>query len=142
VPVSGPHSDMGDEGAQCGPVPVLVVDDHASFRTALSHLIAATEGFVVVGESASGEAALDAVDELSPRLAIVDKRMPGIGGIEASRAIKRRHPEVVVLLISAEEAPDPQVLRSSGAAGYARKQELSPAWLRDFWRKRGARQRR
>jgi two-component system invasion response regulator UvrY len=121
-----------------GDVPVLVVDDHTSFLTALRDLVAATDGFVLVGESASGEAALDAVDELSPRLAIIDKRMPGMGGIEASRAIKRRHPEVVVLLITVEEAPDPQVLRSCGAAASANKQELSPTFLRELWRKHGS----
>jgi CheY-like chemotaxis protein len=141
---SGDDSDMpgngrdSDEGLECNPVPVLVVDDQASFRTALRELIAATGGFVLVGESASSEAALDAVDELLPRLVIIDKRMPGIGGIEATKAIKRRHPEVVVLLISVEEAPDPQVLRSCQAAAFARKQELSPAFLRELWRKHGS----
>ena len=131
MPVTGPDSD---EGVECGPVPVLVVDDQASFRTALRDLVAATEGFVPVGESASGEAALDAVDELSPRFVIIDKRMPGIGAIEAGRAIKRRHPEIVVLLISVEEAPDSQVRRSCGAAVFARKRELSAAFLRERWR--------
>ena len=105
MPVNGPDCDADDTGPEYSPVPVLVVDDQASFRAALRDLVAATEGFVLVGESASGDAALVAVDELSPRLAIIDKRMPGIGGIEASREIKRQHPEIVVLLITVEEAP-------------------------------------
>lgn len=134
MPVTGSESGGGVER---GSVPVLVVDDQVVFRRALRDLVAATEGFVLVGERASGEAALDAVDELSPRLVIIDERMPGLGGIEASRAIKDRHPEVAVLLVSADDTPDPQALRSSDTLVFARKQELSPGFLREFWRGQG-----
>jgi CheY-like chemotaxis protein len=119
------------------PVSVLVVDDQVSFRGALCGLVAATEGFALAGEAASGEAALDVMDELCPRLVIMDKRMPGMGGIEATRALTARHPEVVVLLISVEEPPDPSVLRSCGAASFARKLDLSSAVLRAVWRDHG-----
>jgi DNA-binding NarL/FixJ family response regulator len=117
------------------PVSVLVVDDQPVFRRVLRDLVAATEGFDLVGEAASGEAALEAAAELSPRLVIMDKRMPGMGGIEASRVLSDRHPELVVLLISVEEAPEPSVLRSCGAAAYVRKQDLSTAVLREMWRR-------
>jgi DNA-binding NarL/FixJ family response regulator len=71
------------------------------------------------------EAALDAADELSPRLVIMDKRLPGMGGIEATRVLTARHPRIVVLLVSVED-PHPQLIRSCGAAAFARKQALSP----------------
>jgi two-component system, NarL family, invasion response regulator UvrY len=119
------------------PVAVLVVDDQESFRSVLRDLVAATEGFTLIGEAASGESALSAAQELSPRLVIMDKRMPGMSGIEATRGLIDRHPEVVVLLISVEEAPDPHVLRSCGAAAFAWKQQLSPALLREVWRRHG-----
>jgi two-component system, NarL family, invasion response regulator UvrY len=116
------------------PVQVLLVDDQASFRVALHDLVAATEGFAVAGEAVSGEAALAAASELSPDLVIIDKRMPGMGGIEATRLLTDRHPELVVVLISVEDAPDPTLLRSCGAAAFLRKQDLSPAALQQTWR--------
>ena len=136
-----PVRKSGDIGASHGdssPVTVLVADDHASFRDALRDLVAASEGFSLVGEVSSGEDAIDAVSELAPRMVIMDKRMSGIGGIEASRAIAARHPHVVVLLISVEESPDPEVLRSCGAAAFVTKRELSPTVLRNLWQTHGA----
>jgi DNA-binding NarL/FixJ family response regulator len=117
-------------------VTVLVVDDQESFRTAMRELVDATEGFRLVGEAASAEDALDAVDELSPRMVVMDKRMPGMGGIEATRVLAARDPEVVVLLVSVEE-PDTRLIRSCGTAAFARKQDLSIRLLRDVWRTHG-----
>jgi two-component system invasion response regulator UvrY len=87
----------------------------------------------VVGEAASGEAAVDGVQELSPRMVIMDKRMPGIGGIEAARLIHARCPEIVVVLVSVED-PALGVLEASGAAAFLPKSRLSPRALMDLWR--------
>jgi DNA-binding NarL/FixJ family response regulator len=135
------HRAGPDDSADAGvrrdsPVAVVLVDDHEIFRSAMRDLISDTEGFKLVGEAASGEDALDAVDELTPRLVIMDKRMPGMGGVEATRVLTARHPEVVVLLVSVED-PDPQIIQSCGAAAAARKQELSTSLLRDVWRTHG-----
>jgi two-component system invasion response regulator UvrY len=118
-------------------VTVLVVENHEHFRSTLCDLIAFTDGFALVGAVATGEAALSAVDGVSPRLVIMDKRMPGIGGVEACRVITERHPEIVVVLISVEEALDPQVLRSCGAAEFVPKMRLSPALLQEVWQRHG-----
>ena len=118
------------------PVEVLVVDDHDLFREALRDLVDAVSEFVLVGEAQSGEAALDAVEALSPRLLIMDKRMPGMGGVEATRLLAARHPDLVVLLVSLE-APDSELMRSCGAAAFLRKQELTPRALREVWREHG-----
>jgi DNA-binding NarL/FixJ family response regulator len=123
-------------GSSAGVVSVLLAEDQAAFRAALRELVSGTEGFAVVGEAASGEAALDAVEELRPSLVIMDKRMPGMGGVEASRLITGRHPGLVVLLVSVEE-PDTGLLESSGAAAFLRKQDLSPRRLRELWREHG-----
>jgi two-component system, NarL family, invasion response regulator UvrY len=133
---AGPDDSAEPEVRRDSPVAVLLVDDHEIFRSAMRDLISGTEGFELVGEAASGEDALEAVDELTPRLVIMDKRMPGMGGIEASRVLTARHPEIVVLLVSVED-PEPQVIQSCGAAAGARKQELSTALLRDMWRTHG-----
>ncbi|TME80505.1 MAG: response regulator transcription factor [Chloroflexi bacterium] len=82
-------------------VRVLTVDDHASFRSTARALVAATEGFEVAGEVATGEEAVAAVERLHPDLVLMDVRLPGIDGYEATRQISRIRPEVVVVLVSA-----------------------------------------
>lgn len=86
-----------------------------------------------IGEEDSGEAAVEAVERLVPRLVIMDKRMPGLGGMATSRLIRARHPEIVVLLVSVE-VPEPKVLEESGAAAFLNKQRLSPRVLAEAWR--------
>jgi|SRR5947209_3497478 len=128
---------MGDaEPAEGGAVTVLVVDDQEAFRNAMRELIDAAEGFTLVGDASSGEEALDLVDELSPRMVIMDKRMPGMGGLAASWAITTRHPSVVVLIVSVEE-PGAEMLASSGAAAFLSKQAISTGLLRQLWREHG-----
>jgi two-component system, NarL family, invasion response regulator UvrY len=118
-------------------ISVLVVDDQEPFRSVLCEVVAGTDGFTLIGEASSGESAIRAAQELSPRMVIMDKRMPGMGGMEAARVLTDRHPEVVVLLISVEEAPDPRVLRACGAAAFACKQNLCPALLQRVWQRHG-----
>jgi DNA-binding NarL/FixJ family response regulator len=113
-----------------------VVDDHDLFREALRDLVGAVPEFELVGEAQSGEAALDAVEALSPRMLIMDARMPGMSGVEATRLLTARHPDLVVLLISLE-APDSELMRSCGAAAFLRKQQLTPRALREVWREHG-----
>jgi DNA-binding NarL/FixJ family response regulator len=117
-------------------VRVLVVDDQATFRAAVADLVEATEGFELVGACPSGEAALEAVEECSPHLVILDKRMPGMNGVETCRRLTARHPELVVVLVSVEE-PDETLTRDCGAVAFLRKQRLSPSRLREVWSEHG-----
>jgi two-component system invasion response regulator UvrY len=114
-----------------------LVDDQEPFRAVMRDVVLATPGMTVIGEVASGEAAVDAVRELSPRMVIMDKRMPGIGGIEAARLIRARRPEIVVVLLSVEN-PDPEVLQASAADAFLHKRRLSPRALVELWRIYGA----
>ena len=96
------HGGAGEPGMGASrPVGVLIVDDQATFRKALRDLVAATPELALAGEAESGEAAIDAVEALAPRMIIMDKRMPGMGGVEATRRIVARHPEMVVPQLSA-----------------------------------------
>ena len=128
---------MTSRGGDERPVSVLVVDDQGLFRDVMREVVDATPGMTLVGDAASGEAALDAVEELSPRMVVIDKRMPGLGGIEAARLIRARRPEIVVVLVSVE-TPDPDVLEESGAVAFLHKRQLSPRALADVWRSYGA----
>lgn len=118
-------------------VAVLVVDDQALFRSVASDVVYATPGMTLVGAAASGEDAIAAVEALSPQLVIMDKRMPGIGGIEAARLIHERFPGVVVVLMSVER---PDELREAGGAvaAFLAKRQLSPRMLAKIWASYGA----
>ena len=113
-------------------IDVLVVDDQPVFREVLRDVVAATPGMRLAGEAASGEEAVAAVEALAPALVLMDKRMPGMGGIAAARAIRQRHPGTAVILVSVED-PDPELAEKSGALGFLPKGQLSPRALAGLW---------
>jgi two-component system, NarL family, invasion response regulator UvrY len=120
-------------------VSVVTVDDQPFFRVAARDVIEATGGFEAVGEACSSEEALGLVEELDPKLVLVDIRMPGMDGIETTQRIKAAHPEVVVVLISIEGTTNvPAAAGSSGAAALVRKQDFGPSALRRLWAEHGA----
>jgi DNA-binding NarL/FixJ family response regulator len=114
---------------------VVVVDDQATFRGVMREVVEAAAGLELVGEAESGEDAIAAVAELAPQVVIMDKRMPGIGGLAACRAITERDPQITVILCSVED-PDPVIAEAHGAAAMIRKQDLSRARLLDIVRTR------
>ncbi len=101
---------------------VLLVDDHELVRTGFRHILAADPGIEVVGEAESGEQALKQVQALRPDLVLMDVNMPGIGGIEATRKIKRQHPDTQIIAVTIHaDAPFPEQLHEAGALGYLTK---------------------
>ena len=85
-------------------IKVLIVDDHQLVRTGLVGLLEQEPGIQVIGESASGEEAVRAVDELNPQVILMDLQMPGIGGLEASKRCLRIAPDVKIIVLSMLEA--------------------------------------
>ncbi|TRO40913.1 two-component system response regulator UvrY [Pseudomonas sp. ALS1131] len=101
---------------------VLVVDDHDLVRTGITRMLADIEGLQVVGEACTGEEALLKVRELKPDVVLMDVKMPGIGGLEATRKLMRSHPDIKVVAVTVcEEDPFPTRLLQAGAAGYLTK---------------------
>ena len=116
------------------PVPVLIVDDQAFFRSAAQAVLAVTPGFTAVGEACSGEEAVAKVKELSPELVLMDIHLPGISGIEATRRIRGTHPGTAVLLLSTYRAEDlPADARDCGAMAYLHKEDFEPEVLERIW---------
>jgi DNA-binding NarL/FixJ family response regulator len=101
---------------------VLVADDHALLRDGLTALLRSAADIEVVGEAASGEEAIAACERVRPDLVLMDVAMPGLGGLEATLAIRRQHPAVRVLVLTQHENPE-YVRRfiKAGAAGYVLK---------------------
>jgi len=103
------------------PIRVLVVDDNAGFRESLLSLLDAGN-LQVVGEAGSGAEALALVGTLRPDVVLMDVRMPTMNGIEATRRLKERFPEVGVVALSSHE--DQEIVRGmlvAGACGYVLK---------------------
>ena len=101
-------------------IKLLLVDDHDLVRSAIARAL--SSDFDVVGEANSGEQAYEMVREFAPHVVLMDIRMPGIGGLEATRKIKQRFPEVKIIALSAcEEEPFPTRLLQAGASGYLTK---------------------
>ena len=118
-----------------GRVRVLVVDDQAPFRQAASAVVAAVEGFELIGTADSGEAAVAAAMDHHPDLVVMDVSLPGISGLEATRRITSNPPTAGtrVLLVSTYDAADFDDVSACGAGGFLSKTSFDPDHLRSAW---------
>ena len=108
------------------PIRVLLVEDNEVFRQALELLLELQDGLEVVGSVAEGAGAVDACKELGPDVAVMDFRMPGMDGVETTRALRRECPGVAVVCLTASaNVRELEALRQAGAVACLRKdQEL------------------
>jgi DNA-binding NarL/FixJ family response regulator len=102
-----------------GPISILVVDDHPVVRSGLVALLAVEPDLVVVGEAGEGAEALSRVAALSPDVVLMDLRMPGMDGADATARIVNGHPGTRVLVLTTFDTDD-DILRAveAGASGY------------------------
>ena len=115
-------------------VGVLVADDRTPFRVAVRAIVGATPGFRLLAEAMSGEEAVALSRTLEPDVVLMDIKMPGIGGIEATRKITAdRAATLVVLLSSYRERDLPDEARACGAAAYVPKEGFGRRVLEEVW---------
>jgi DNA-binding NarL/FixJ family response regulator len=126
---------MSADEAGGGSVRVLIVDDQEPFRMAARMVVEATDGFEVIGESETGEAAVEMARDLNPDLVLMDVNLPGINGLDATRQILRDSNRVIILLLSTyEEAEYAPRAAECGAAAYIPKSSFGPDRLSDAWK--------
>jgi len=116
-------AESGGFGDPPGPTTRLVIaDDHDLVRDGLRSMLEGEPDFEVVGEAQNGREAFQLCRSLRPDLVLMDVRMPEMDGLEATRAIKREHPEVGVLVVTMHDNPDYMFEAiKGGAAGYVLK---------------------
>ena len=96
---------------------ILVADDHCEVRNAIAGMLQAEADFTVVGEVGNGEDAVRLAEELQPDVILMDMSMPGLNGLEATRRIAARCPQVKVIGLSLYDGPEHvQAVLSAGAA--------------------------
>jgi DNA-binding NarL/FixJ family response regulator len=108
---------------------IVLADDHALVRDGVSSLLHAW-GHDVVGHAANGDEAIALVDRLVPDLVLMDVRMPGMSGLDATRTIAAAHPDVAIVMLTVSENEDDlfEAIKA-GARGYLLK-NLEAAQLR------------
>jgi DNA-binding NarL/FixJ family response regulator len=120
-------------------IKLLIVDDHPLFRQGVRWSLAAHEEIVIVGEAASGEAALEWLANVGPNqepnVMLVDLNLPGMNGLDLTRQSRRQYPSVGVIMLSMHESDEHafNALRA-GAAAY-RPKDIKPQMLVEILRR-------
>ena len=101
------------------PIRILLVDDQPLFRESLHAYLDLQPGYQVVGEAAGGEQALRLVESLQPQVVLMDVRMPGMDGVEATRRLHAAQPDCRVIMLTTFD-DDEYVFEAlrGGAVGY------------------------
>jgi DNA-binding NarL/FixJ family response regulator len=110
---------------------VLIVDDHAFIRRGVQTILHPFPEWEFCGEADNGRDAIRMADELKPEIIIMDVSMPGLNGIEATRAIRRAQPAVKIVLLTLHESAD--LVRNAfraGARGYLLKTDAEQELVR------------
>lgn len=119
---------MAEDISGGAPVTVLLADDHPSVRAGLRLLLETAEGITVAGEAADGAAAVRQVRALRPDVVLMDARMPGTNGIEATRQITEEAGAEVLMLTTFDLDEVVFGALRAGAAGFLLK-SAEPAQL-------------
>ena len=107
---------------------VLVADGETLLRTGLARVLDEAAGIEVVAQAADGVTAMQLIQEVSPDLAIVDMKLPGLGGIETTRRITGKFPGTSVLILTNDHSDSTVVAAMrAGASGYILKSSSAEA---------------
>ncbi len=103
-------------------IKILLVDDHALICAGIARLMSDVSDMVIVGTANSGEEALKLIREKNPDVVLMDIKMPGIGGLEATRKCVRNDSSIKIIALTAcTEEPFPTKILQAGAKGYLSK---------------------
>jgi DNA-binding NarL/FixJ family response regulator len=128
--VACPHPGLAPVSA----IRVVVADDDDTMRSAIVDVLSAHDSFAVVGDVATGDRLPELVAQREAHLVVLDVRMPS-GGAEAARALRERHPHVVVVAVSASnDIATVAAMFRAGATGFLAKGHLGTSFADDLVR--------
>ena len=99
-------------------VQMLIVDDNAPFRQSLREMLREQFSTMGVEEAEDGEDALDKIEIFSPHLVFMDIKLPGQNGLEVTREIKTRYPEIRVIILTSYDLPEYREAAENYGADY------------------------
>ena len=118
---------MTQHAASAGgaPIRIMIADDHPVVREGFAAMIETEPDMSVVGQARSGEEALELFRRVRPDVTLMDLRMPGMGGVEAIRAIRREFPDSRLIVLTTYDG-DEDIYRAleAGAQAYLLKDML------------------
>jgi DNA-binding NarL/FixJ family response regulator len=127
------------EGMRDAKIRVLLVDDHAVVRDGIALQLQQQPDIEIVGEAADGSAALNLVRALRPDVVTMDVNMPGMSGVDATRAIHAEYPHTRIIGLSmSEDSEQGAAMRNAGALHYLSKSaslDKLLAAIRDYSKK-------
>lgn len=114
---------MSQSALRC--VRVVAIDDSPEFLSSLQSFFETTPDFQLVATAQDGQGALALAEQFHPDLALIDLQMAGMSGLEATQEIRRRFPEIVVVIITGHELPGlRQICHNHGACDLVKKSRL------------------
>jgi two-component system, NarL family, response regulator NreC len=103
---------------------VLVVDDHTVIRRGIQNMLRAWPDWEISGEASSGEQAIELTKALQPDIVLMDISMPGMGGLEATKLIRKICPQAKILLLTLHDSAEwAETALRAGARGYVLKSD-------------------
>jgi len=110
---------------------IILAEDHETIRDGLKLLVNSRSDMEVVGEADNGRTALQLAEEFSPDVVVIDISMPELNGLQATKKLKDKSPQVKVLILTRHSEPGYlQELLQAGASGYVLKQSKSEELIR------------
>ncbi|GCE15556.1 response regulator transcription factor [Tengunoibacter tsumagoiensis] len=102
---------------------VVIVDDHPIVREGIRLMLATSDDLALVGDAADGVAALQTIEELQPDVVLLDIRLPGMGGLDVLKFLRKTWPQIAVLILTTYNE-DELIVRGfqAGASGYLLKE--------------------
>ncbi len=112
-------------------IKILIADDQKKIRKVLRDLIEREKNMEVIGEAEDGQTVIRMSKKLKPDIVLMDIVMPGLSGLEATRQIKKKFPQIKIIAFSifSDKALIREMLQS-GASGYLLKEDMADEWLK------------
>ena len=110
---------------------LLIVDDHAVIRRGIQSILRAWPEWEISGEASNGAEAVQLAASLKPEIVLMDISMPGMNGLEASRAIRKTNPEIKIILLTLHDSLEGmRTAFKAGARGYLLKSDTEAEMMR------------